>query len=236
MDATYQQLSNRINTTWAHKKSLGQKRIIILLAGPPGSGKSTIAAKVVDTVRKAPSAPSIVALSADGYHLPLSTLRKLPNATEALARRGASWTFDGKGVVDLVARLRSNAGRADVLAPAFDHATKDPVKAAVLISSDTEVCIVDGNYVLSDEAPWDQLHAMADARWLVTVDPELALRRVAMRHLEAGIERTIEEAFERARTNDAVNGEYVMRHSIGRFDLAIESVDSKEATMGNDEV
>lgn len=109
------------------------------------------------------------------------------------------------------------------------------VEAAVLVPSDTQVCIVDGNFALSDEAPWNQLHAMADDRWLVTVDPELALQRVQARHLEAGIETTIEDAFARTRNNDAVNGEYVMRLSAGRFDLVIESVDSKKATNGERE-
>lgn len=162
MDATYQQLADRICKLWSQKSATGQKRIIILLAGPPGSGNSAIASKVTDIINTYESSPTVVAMSADGFHLCLSTLNALPNAEEALSRRGTPWTFDGRGVVNLVSQLRSSADKFDVEAPAFDHATKDPGTNAIRIPSDTQVCILDGNYVLSDQEPWNELSAMAD--------------------------------------------------------------------------
>lgn len=226
MDAVYQSLADRVQSKWAEKKALGQRRLIIALAGPPGSGKSTIAKHVVDLVAQSPSGPSITAISADGFHLPLAHLRSLPNATEALARRGAPWTFDGAAAAELVQRLRDNAGRSSVSAPTFDHAVKDPVDGGVLVGPETEVCIFEGNYLLSDRAPWRGIADAVDDRWLVKVDPTLARRRVATRHLKAGIESTMADALKRAEKNDMVNGEYVMRHSFRRYDILVESIEA----------
>lgn len=227
MEATYESLAQRVQQQWATQQSQGQKRLLIALAGPPGSGKTTIAKHVVERVATLPSAPSIVAISADGFHLSLATLRALPNAVEALARRGAPWTFDGAAAALLVHRLRDGASTRAVSAPTFDHAVKDPVTDGLTVGPDVEVCILEGNYLLSDEAPWNDVADTVDDRWLVKVDPILARRRVAVRHLQSGIEDTMQEALKRAEENDMVNGEYVMKHSEGRYDVLIESLEEE---------
>ncbi|KAH6887522.1 P-loop containing nucleoside triphosphate hydrolase protein [Thelonectria olida] len=225
MEAVYQSLAERMISHFASDQAQAKPRLLIALAGPPGSGKSTIAQKVVQQLDATPSAPSALAISIDGFHLPLATLRSLPNASEAIARRGAPWTFDGAAAAALVHELRNAAGKTAVAAPTFDHAGKDPVPGGLTVGPDVQVCILEGNYLLCDEAPWDGISPAVDYRWLVRVEPSLARARVARRHLESGIENTVEMALKRTDENDLVNGEYVVKHSEGRYDVLIESID-----------
>ncbi|CAM1509587.1 Fc.00g033260.m01.CDS01 [Cosmosporella sp. VM-42] len=227
MDASYKFLAERIRQKWLEKQQSSPRgdnaRLLITLAGPPGSGKTTIAKRVVEHVLSLPSAPSIVAISADGFHLPLATLRSLPNAVEALARRGAPWTFDGAAAVALVHKLRTSHDA--VICPTFDHSVKDPVQGGLIVEPEIQVCLLEGNYLLSDERPWQDISGLVDDRWLVRVECELARKRVALRHLQAGIEDSLDQAYRRADENDMVNGEYVARHSEGRYDVLVESIE-----------
>ncbi|KAL2683422.1 hypothetical protein Neosp_007892 [[Neocosmospora] mangrovei] len=225
METTYQSLAERIQQQWTRKQLAegDNARLLVALAGAPGSGKSTIAYHVAKIVSALPDGPSIIALSADGFHFPLSTLRSWPNATEALARRGAPWTFNGHGLVAMVNTLRRR--NETIVFPTFDHAVKDPVDDGVMVQPSIQVCILEGNYLLSDEAPWNDIAGLVDDRWYVHVEPGLAQKRVALRHIEAGIETALEKAFKRAEENDMVNGEYVESRSRGRYDMLIESVE-----------
>ncbi|CCF33050.1 phosphoribulokinase/uridine kinase [Colletotrichum higginsianum] len=232
MESTYQSLVQRILRKWDEKRSsepgtiTRHPRLIIALAGPPGCGKTTIARHVASAINTSPGPhPKSVVLSADGFHLPLEALQALPNSAEAIARRGAPWTFDGQGVVDLIRQLRAAAGLQPVQVPTFDHKLKDPVPCGLTIDADVEVCIVEGNYLLVDEEPWERIAALVDDRWLVRVEPTLARDRVAARHVAAGIEESLEKALSRAENNDMINGELVARRSEGRYDLLVESIE-----------
>lgn len=223
MEATYSALAERVIEKWAEKNALGQKRIIVAVAGPPGSGKTTITNQVAKHISQMPNGPSIKTISADGFHLSRATLKAMPNAAEAFARRGAPWTFNGTAAANLARRLGEAAGRTSVSAPSFDHAIKDPVDDGLAVDPDIQICIFEGNYLLSDEEPWRPIGDLADDRWLVRVDADLARSRLAARHVQAGIETTMEDALRRADANDMVNGAYVMQHSAGRFDVLIDS-------------
>lgn len=191
-----------------------QLRILIALAGPPGSGKSTVAAKVARRIHQGGASAAVVAM--DGFHYPRSYLDALPNAAEAHARRGAHWTYDAAGVVQLLGRLHSSRTRSvDLISvPGFDHATKDPVADAVRIPAETEIVILEGNWLLFDREPWSRISALVDDTWFVDVEPALARRRVAARHIEAGIEESWDAALARVDGNDTLNGEDVRRHLI----------------------
>ena len=48
--------------------------------------------------------------------------------------------------------------------PSFDHTVQDPVPNGIRVPETTRVVIVEGNYVLFDQAPWNKLADMVDER------------------------------------------------------------------------
>ncbi|RWA06535.1 hypothetical protein EKO27_g8578 [Xylaria grammica] len=132
MDAIYRELADRVvelcHTESARSSlqlSTTQRRVLIGLAGPPGSGKSTVAVEVARRVEQAHSRLKVAVVSLDGFHLTLAVLNARPDAEVTLARRGAPWTFDGVAAVQLVQRLKETFGVQSVIVPTFDHAAKD---------------------------------------------------------------------------------------------------------------
>jgi pantothenate kinase len=91
----------------------------------------------------------------------------------AFKRRGAPFTFDAKACVTLVKALKeapvTKEGEADICmtAPSFDHAAKDPVQEAIKISSRTRLVVVEGNYTLLKQDPWDQIAEVCDERFVM---------------------------------------------------------------------
>lgn len=227
MDQVYENLASRALDIHAklREENVSRLRTIIALAGPPGSGKSTIAAEVARRVSyKAGISVAVVAM--DGFHHPRIYLDSLPNAAEAHARRGAHWTFDAVGVLQLVEKLCDTRMRPAgiITAPGFDHAKKDPVADAVNIPEETEIVILEGNWLLFDRDPWNRIPTLVDDTWFVEVEPDLARQRVVARHVEAGIETSWDAALARVDGNDILNGEDVRRHLV-RPNITVASVE-----------
>lgn len=142
MEPTYQLLVDRIIHKWSEKP---HDRTLIALAEPPGSGKTTVAQEVARRLASSRpatlAAPKTAVVSIDGFHLTLAALRALPNAEEALARRGAPWAFDADAAVALVRELRTSGPSSsedssrDVVVPTFDHAVKDPVTDGLVVEA-----------------------------------------------------------------------------------------------------
>lgn len=54
-----------------------------------------------------------------------------------------------------------------IMAPSFDHKIKDPILDDIRISSQSRVAIIEGNYTLLDESPWNKIALMVDERYAV---------------------------------------------------------------------
>lgn len=204
------------------------RRILVAVAGPPGSGKTTIATHIVGLLNENPST-SALAVSVDGFHYPRKYLDSLPNREEAHIRRGAPWTFDVEAIIKLVKGLQDSAtmsldARSVIRAPSFDHAIKDPIDNDIHIDTKTHIIILEGNYLLLDEERWREISEQVDVRVFVDVDVKSARARVARRHVAAGIEDTYEKALARFDSNDGLNGDLIRKKMVP-FDVRIESID-----------
>ena len=184
-------------------------RVLIALAGVPGSGKTTLADKIKrDYLALTGSDPNTVAvLSIDGFHKTRKELTNMKNPEEAFRRRGAPFTFDGPGCANRIRDVKYKMD-SDVTWPSFDHAEKDPVFDAIVISRQCRLVIIEGIWVLHRTDGFNELEGLFDNSWYLDTPRELANARLAERHMKAwGI--SLEEALERIAINDKPNGDVV---------------------------
>lgn len=111
-----------------------------------------------------------------------------------------------------------------ILAPAFDHALKDPQPGAIPVLPRHRLVVLEGNYLALDRDPWRAAAQLLDELWFVDV-PDLAVARarLAARHVRAGIAATLAEGDRRAVDNDLVNGDEILRLRAARVDEVIVS-------------
>jgi pantothenate kinase len=194
---------------------------ILGITGPPGAGKSTLAAAVVTAV------PGTVLVGMDGFHLAHSALEAL----RRVERKGAPDTFDAQGYVALLHRIRGLGepapplgadapGGADrtVWAPQFRREMEDAVAGAVPIGEGTQLVVTEGNYLLLDRPPWDEVRPFLDECWYVDLPDEVRRTRLQARHERYG--RSAEEAHARTWGSDERNAVLVAA-SRDRSDLRV---------------
>jgi pantothenate kinase len=145
------------------QKSAGQGRYIVALAGPPGAGKSTLSEGLLALV------PGARVVPMDGFHYDDAVL----NARGLRSRKGAPETFDVAGFAHLLQRLRAGG---EVAIPVFDRSLELSRAAADVVTDADRVLLVEGNWLLLDEAPWDGLGAFFDLTVMIDV-PEAELDR-----------------------------------------------------------
>lgn len=174
-------------------------RQLLAVAGPPATGKSTVAEKIVECL-EAEGHPAGL-LPMDGFHLDNSVLE--PRGL--LPRKGAPETFDLNGFMELLQRVK--AGGA-VKVPTFDRDNDRVVPDAEAIAEDKRVIVVEGNYLLYDATGWRDLNALWDFSVFVRTDVEILRQRLIDRWLEQGLNQKAAEA--RAEGNDLANARAVM--------------------------
>lgn len=150
-------------------------RLIVGIVGPPGSGKSTIAARLVERLGH-----EAALLPMDGYHLPQSRLVQLGRRD----RMGAADTFDVDSFVTTLTNLRFSGGL--VLAPGFDREIEEAIPDAIAIAPEKRVLVVEGNYLLHDAQGWERVAPLIDMSFFVGVDHDIRLRRLIERHVRFG--------------------------------------------------
>lgn len=101
-----------------------------------------------------------------------------------------------------------------LLFPTFDHAAKDPVPNGVIVAPSTRIVLLEGLYTLLDVNPWSNISRLADMTWCVQVPLDITRLRLARRHLAAGIVSSLQEGFDRVDSNDALNAQYIIDHSV----------------------
>ncbi|RLJ59170.1 pantothenate kinase [Litoreibacter meonggei] len=172
-----------------------QNRRLIAVAGAPASGKSTLAEQLAETL------PNAAVVPMDGFHLDNEVLIK----RDLLARKGAPQTFDAKGFVALVKALREPLA---ISYPTFDRSNDCVVPDGGRVEADCQTVIVEGNYLLLNTAPWDQLREFWSLSIFLDVPFNVLRERLLQRWHDHGYSEA--EALTKAESNDLPNARVVL--------------------------
>jgi pantothenate kinase len=191
----------------------GAGRMLIGVTGPPGTGKSTFAQRIVEHFG---SVATYVPM--DGFHLSNAQLIRL----QRLSRKGAPDTFDADGYVAALTRIAGAYGSRDVYVPDFDRSIEEPVAAGGVVPADARLVVTEGNYL----GLWDGVRPLLTR--LYYLDTECAVRRARLiaRHVAFG--RSEDDARQWVETVDDANADVIAatRGSSDRiFDIVVRRSD-----------
>lgn len=180
------------------------KRLVVAIAGPPGAGKSTVSATLCAAINaRDPDAAVVVPM--DGFHLDNAIL----DARDMRKRKGSPPTFDCAGFEVMLRRLRE--GGEDIVIPLFDRKLDLARAGADIVKADQRILLVEGNYLLLDQAPWNRLEPLFDMTIFLQVDRLELENRLVQRWLGFGY--NVGSAQARALSNDMPNADLVLEHS-----------------------
>jgi len=186
-----------------HLLAREEPRTIVAITGGPGSGKSTLAAELVKTLAGQGRKAALVPM--DGFHLDNRVLE----TRGLLPRKGAPETFDAAGLVRLVKAMRAGE---EAVAPIFDRTRDIAIAGAIAVPASAPIVVVEGNYLMFDEAPWAELAPLWDVTARLDVPmPELRARLI-QRWLSLNYSRTV--ATRRAEGNDIPNAQRIIENAL----------------------
>lgn len=184
----------------------GSLRVIVGIAGAPGSGKTTLAANLTAALNEqsenTPGQPGFVHVPMDGFHLADTVLDHLG----LRGKKGAPETFDVFGYLATLQRISTDRLHP-VYVPGFERALEQPIAAAIAIPPSAHTIITEGNYLLLDRPGWSDIRPLCSEVWFCEQDQATRLRRLTERHLRFG--KTPTEAAEWVRTVDEPNAENI---------------------------
>ena len=183
-------------------------RALLGVTGPPGAGKSTLAAALVAALG---GRAALVPM--DGFHLADAELDRLGRRD----RKGAPDTFDAAGYVHLLRRLREGVDEV-TYAPLFVRQQEQAVAGALAVPREVALVVTEGSYLLSDGG-FAPVRGLLDATWFLDVDPAVRRARLVARHVRHG--RTPEQAQRWVEATDEPNARLV-EHTRARADLVVQ--------------
>lgn len=181
-------------------------RVVVGIAGPTGAGKSVVAILFKELSKQA-SLPFIVeAITIDAYHYPNQFLLSHFSAGEPLKQ--VKGRFDTYNPAALAGDLRAFSSGQSVSFPAYSRKLHDPVQNAIQVEARNVLLIVEGLWLLYDQAGWEEIRPLLDYSIFIDADPARAREPVLKRHVQGG--RTLEDAERHYESVDAKNAELVL--------------------------
>lgn len=138
----------------------------------------------------APAHLGCIVAPMDGFHRDNAELA----AMGLLELKGVPATFDAEAFVDRVRLLRTST--AAVPWPTYDRAREEVVPEGAQISPEQRLVVVEGNYLLLVDPPWNEVQPLLDEVWYLDVPEEVLeprlLSRQARHRDAAGARRKVD--------------------------------------------
>lgn len=170
----------------SEKQKIKNKRLLVMLAAPPGCGKTTLLQFLKKLSEETEGITPVTVIGMDGFHryqeyLCSHTAIVRGEKVPLVRIKGAPITFDLEKLKDAVKRV---AGGEDVGWPYYDRMTHNPKENAIHVTGD--IVILEGNYLLLEKDGWKELRNYADVTVKMTADEEFLRKRLIERHHKSG--------------------------------------------------
>lgn len=187
-------------------------RVLALLAAPPATGKSTLAAFLRALSTSTPGVSPLTAIALDGFHrrqayLLSHTVERNGEVIPMARIKGAPVTFDLERLHSGLSRVAAGEKCAW---PGYDRRIHDPVPDALRVEGD--IVLLEGNYLLLDEDGWRELRRLADYTIGIEAEPRLLRERLIARHIAGGM--SPEAAAHKADDSDMANVRLCLERSL----------------------
>ena len=204
----YIPLLRRLTRMQEEKKS----RIIVLMAAPPGAGKTTLAAFLSYLSKRTQNVKPLVALGMDGFHYYqdyLDTHQCIRDGkTINLADiKGAPETFNLNKLTEAVDRLYR---KENIMWPDYNRLKGNPVEDVYSVEGD--IILIEGNYLLLNYSRWKELRNYADYTIMLKADEQVARSRLITRKMR-GKTISYQDAVNHVNNSDLYNFRIVENNS-----------------------
>jgi pantothenate kinase len=167
------------------------RRMVVGIAGTPGSGKSFFAEQIAWMATKniMPKI-TVAALPMDGFHFPDSVLSQrflqLEDGRQIKLTqcKGAPETYDVMMLHDHLVRLKQSP--PTMTWPGYDRVFHRPLPNALHVHESVNLVLVEGNYLFLERPPYAGLAEMFDLRIYVEAPPASVVTNLMNRHIDGG--------------------------------------------------
>jgi pantothenate kinase len=164
------------------------ERLMVAVAGPPGSGKTAFATILVAVINAEAGGDIAALVGLDGWHysndyLATHTFERDGEQVALFSVKGSPETFNALAAYDCLAEIR----RGGVVSfPVYSRKLHDPVPGGGRVEAFHRVVVVEGNFLLLDEAPWRRFRRLFDVCLFISTSPEVMIEGLRERHLRGG--------------------------------------------------
>ncbi len=201
------------------------RRILVMLAAPPGAGKSTLVSFLETLSEETDGVAAIQTIGMDGFHLRQEYLTSHTTVRDGevipmVKIKGAPETFDLELFTEQIKKCLSEK---ECGWPVYDRTLHNPVDNVITITKD--IVILEGNYLLLKEPGWDKLKDFADYTISVTADENMLRDRLIARKALSG--NSIEDAISFVDYSDMVNVKTCLTKS-AKADLTLKVLNTAD--------
>ena len=173
------------------EKAESVSRLMVGVAGPPGSGKTAFATLLVAVINAAAGGSregraALVGL--DGWHYPSDYLHTHyvqwgGKRVRLRSVKGLPESFDAAAAYACLSEIRQG-GRVSF--PVYSRKLHDPVSGGGVVEASDRIVLAEGNFLLLNEGPWIRFRRLFDVRVFIFADTATLVQGLRERHLRGG--------------------------------------------------